>query len=278
MRPRAVLAPFLAPLFLVVGLAGAALADRAEEIAALMQALKVSETIEIMQDEGALYGGQIARDMIPEINPERWSAVLERIYDDAKMHEVIEAGFVTALDGTDLAPIMDYLHSDVAEKIVALELSARRAFLDPETEAEATALWRELTAQDAALVSQVEGLIGDSDLVELNVMGTLNADLMFYSALSEGGALDLSEEEILAEVWAGEEALRRSTRDWLQSFLMMSYQPLEPDELDGYAAFWRSEGGRDLNRAIFVAFDQMYEDLAYLLGLAIAEQMQIEEL
>lgn len=266
------------PVALIVASAGMALAERGEEIAALMQVLKVPETIEIMQDEGALYGGQIARDMIPDIDPEHWSKVIEKIYDDAKMHDVIEAGFANALEGTDLAPIMEYLQSEEAVEIVALELSARRAFLDPETETEAADRWLELSAQDDELVGQVEGLIDDSDLVEHNVMGTLNADLMFYSGLNEGGAIEMSEDEILADVWAGEDELRRSTREWLQSFLMMSYQPLEPDVLDGYAAFWRTPEGRDLNRAIFVAFDQMYEDLAYLLGLAIAEQMRIEEL
>ncbi|QGX98544.1 DUF2059 domain-containing protein [Roseovarius faecimaris] len=274
MNLRAVLAPFA----LILTFAGAALADRAEEIDALMQVLRVQDTIEIMQEEGALYGGEIARDLIPDVDPTLWSGVIEKIYDEAKMHEVLEAGFTTALTDTDLAPIMAYFTTDEVRDILALELSARRAFLDRETEAYAAARWLELSGKDSSLVSQVEELINDSDLVERNVMGTLNADLMFYQGLTEGGAFELSEEEILADVWANEEELRRSTREWLQSFLLMSYQPVDAATLEEYAAFWRTEAGQDLNRAIFVAFDQMYEDLAYLLGLAIAEQMQIEEL
>lgn len=274
MNLRTVLAPFA----LILTFAGAALADRAEEIDALMQVLRVQDTIEIMQEEGALYGGEIARDLIPDVDPALWSGVIEKIYDEAKMHEVLEAGFTTALTDTDLAPIMAYFTTDEVRDILALELSARRAFLDRETEAYAAARWLELSGKDSSLVSQVEELINDSDLVERNVMGTLNADLMFYQGLTEGGAFELSEEEILADVWANEEELRRSTREWLQSFLLMSYQPVDAATLEEYAAFWRTEAGQDLNRAIFVAFDQMYEDLAYLLGLAIAEQMQIEEL
>ena len=255
-----------------------ALADRAAQLEALLDVLRIEETVEIMQDEGRVFGGDLARDMIPEVDALTWQRVIERIYDGEKMYEVLATGFKAELAETDLTPILAYYQSPEAEEIIALELSARRAFLDRDTEAYAAERFRELEDRGAELVDQVNMLIKDSDLVELNVTGALNSDLMFYNGLNEGGAFDLSEEEILADVWAGEEELRVSSREWLQSFLLMAYQPVEPEVLDDYAAFWRTKEGQELNRAIFVAFDDMYEDLSYLLGLAIAEQMQIEEL
>lgn len=253
-------------------------ADRAARFDALMEALKIRETVEIMQAEGALYGGQLAQDMIPDVRPEAWDAVLTRIYDGDKMYTVLEQGFDAALQDYDLTPILAFYDSAEGQRIVDLELSARRAFLDADTEAAAMLEYQEQSARGTELVGKVDTLIDDSDLVELNVMGSLNSDLLFYKGLAEGGAFDMSEEEILSDVWAGEEDLRVSSRDWLQAYMLMTYQPLEPDVLDAYIAFWRTEAGKDLNSAIFVAFDDMYENMSYLLGLAIAEQMQIEDL
>lgn len=253
-------------------------ADRAAEFEALMEALKVRDTVEIMQGEGAVFGGELARDMIPEVSEELWSGVLAHIYDGDKMYQVLESGFEAALTDTDLAPLLAFYETPEIKELVTLELSARRAFLDAETEAMAMQEFNDQALEGTRLVAQVRTLMEDSDLVELNVTGALNSDLMFYNGLNEGGAFDLSEEQILADVWAGEQDLRVSSEEWLQAFLLMAYQPIDPEVLDDYAAFWRTEPGRDLNRAIFVAFDAMYEDLSYLLGLAIAEQMMMMDL
>ncbi len=269
---------FGAALSATLLLTSPALADRAAQLEALMQALKIHETIEVMQEEGAVYGSELARDMIPDVDPALWSGVLEHIYDGDKMFEVLSTGFETALDGKDLEAILDYYQRPEVAELVTLELSARRAFLDAETEAYAMEQYQVQATEGTQLVKHVDTLMNDSDLVELNVMGALNSDLKFYNGLNEGGAFDLSEEEILSDVWAGEEELRISSQEWLQSFLLMAYQPVEPETMEGYIAFWQTEPGRDLNRAIFVAFDEMYEDLSYLLGLAIAEQMMIEDL
>jgi len=262
----------------VVAVSGPALAERSAQLDALLDALKVAETVEVMQAEGARFGADLERDMIPDVDNAAWSEVIERIYDADKMYEVLASGFESELEGADLTPILAYYQTPQMAEIVTLELSARRAFLDADTEAFAAEQFQDLAEQGAAVVDVVNTLIKDSDLLEMNVTGALNSDLKFYNGLNEGGAFDLSEEEILADVWAGEEELRISSRDWLQSFFLMAYQPVDPEVLDGYVAFWRTEEGQLLNRAIFVAFDQMYEDISYLLGLAIAEQLQIQEL
>lgn len=253
-------------------------AERSAQMEALLEALRIADTVEIMQEEGHVYGAELARDMIPNVDEAAWDRVIDQIYDGDKMYQVLADGFEAELAETGLGPILAYYQTDAAAEIVALELSARHALLDRDTEEFAAAQYRELAERGSELVDQVNVLIKDSDLVEFNVTGALNSDLMFYNGLNDGGAFELSEDEILSDVWAGEDELRISSREWLQAFLLMAYQPVEMEHLEDYAEFWRTEEGEDLNRALFVAFDQMYEELSYLLGLAIAEQMQIEEL
>ena len=253
-------------------------AERAPQIEALLEALKISETVEIMQQEGHSYGEDLANQLVPDADPEMWKQVIARIYDGDKMVALIADGFEAELTQSDLEPILNYYQSKDGGEIVALEVSARRAFLDPDTEAMAAEQFQDLAAQGGRLLEQIDIVMHDSDLVEMNVAGALNSDLMFYRGLTDGGAFEMTEDEMLTDVWAQEEDLRLSSRDWLQSFLLMAYQPLTPEQLDAYAAFYRTPEGRKLNRAIFVAFDQMYEEISYLLGLAVAQHMQSEKL
>ena len=58
----------------------------------------------------------------------------------------------------------------------------------------------------------------------------------------------------------------------------MAYDPLAPDDLEAYAAFYRTEAGQALNQAMFSAFNQMFEEISYLLGQAVAQHMLSEQL
>lgn len=255
-----------------------AFAQRAPMIDALIAALRIDETVAVMQAEGAVYGNDIADQMLPDVNRDSWAQTIARIYDPARMADQIGDRFDVELRGHDMDPILDYLREDDVREIISLEISARRAFLDADTEAAAKTRFAQMDGQGVRLLEQVETIMNDSDLVEANVAGALNADLMFYRGLVEGGAFDMSEDEILSEVWTQEDTLRDSSREWLQAFLMMAYQPVDPDALDDYAAFWRTDEGKVLNRALFAAFDQMYEEISYELGRAVAREMTSERL
>ena len=117
-----------------------------------------------------------------------------------------------------------------------------------------------------------------SDLIEMNVTSTLNSSLMFYRGLHAGGALQMTEAEMLADIWSQEEDARREARDWLGAFFTVAYQPLEIAELQRYAEFYRTSEGRQLNQAIFEVFNAMYEETSYLLGLAVAKHITSEPL
>ena len=64
----------------------------------------------------------------------------------------------------------------------------------------------------------------------------------------------------------------------MNAFLLMAYEPLEPEDLQAYVEFYRTPAGRVLNRAMFDAFNRMYEELSYILGRAVARHMQSEKL
>ena len=66
-----------------------------------------------------------------------------------------------------------------------------------------------------------------NDLIEENVSGALNSNLAFYRGMSEGGAFtgaEMTEEEMLSEVWSQEDDIRAETAGWLYPFLMLAYE------------------------------------------------------
>lgn len=251
--------------------------DRAE-LDVLLQALRVGDTVEIMREEGLAYSQSLARDMMPEADPARWQATVERIYDTGKMRNLVEERMAQGLEGVDLAPLNAFFTSELGAEVVELELSAREAFLDPEVEDAAKEQYEKLDREGALIVDQIDTLIADSDLIEHNVMGILNSNLMLYRGLADGGAYDLSEEDMLLDVWSQEEGVREDSAAWIGAYLLTAYQPLEDNEVQEYIDLWRSDEGQALNRALFSTFDRMYEELSYLVGQAVAQHMRSQEL
>jgi citrate lyase beta subunit len=97
-------------------------------------------------------------------------------------------------------------------------------------------------------------------------------------AQAGGPAAQLTEEDMLADVWGREAEVRASTREWLYSYFALAYQPLEDRELQDYTAFWESDAGQKANAAVFAAFDQVFTDISRELGRAAAVQMQGDDI
>ena len=110
------------------------------------------------------------------------------------------------------------------------------------------------------------------------MVGAMNASMQFYGGLVDGGALELSQDEILRDVWEQEEETRTDTREWVHGFLLMAYGPLEDSTLKTYTALSETPAGEAMNRALFAGFDRMYGDISYALGRAAARQMQTQDL
>lgn len=254
-----------------------ALPVRADAVERLIAALRFADFVGLMQTEGLRHGEGVGRDMLKDADLARWRRILQSVYDSDVMLEIAGRRFSQAMAGTDVAPLLRYFEGQGAA-ILTRELDARRALLEEDAEAEAGALYRRMDAEGVPLVDQIDRMIADSDLIERNVAGALNANLAFYRGLVAGGGFDLSEAEMLDETWAQEDEMRRQTGEWVRAFLVTAYAPVEDALLEDYVSFWRSDPGRALNRALFAAYDAMYEDLSYRLGRAVAVEMQGEDL
>lgn len=244
----------------------------------LLNALGMEKMVELMRQEGLLYAVELGDEMLPGGYSKSWGDVVSRVYDTQSMEISVRRGFAQGLEGVDLSALEDFFYSPRGEVIVSLELSAREAMMDSaiEEEAKETARAFERAGDDAFLL--VDDFVKAGDLLEANVVGALNSNIQFYHGLVDGGAFELSEAEIVADVWDQEDQTREETREWLYGFLIMAYTPLEPGTLEAYTALSKTKEGKALTSALFEGFDSMYGDISYALGLAAARAMQAEEI
>lgn len=252
----------------------------AEKVDALFGALGMPQMIEIMREEGLAYGDTLATDMLPGGPSSDWADAVSAIYDIDMMTEEVRGALGEALEGDDIDAMLAFFQSTTGERIVGLEISARRALLDDEVE--------EISKENAAIAMldetprflMVQEFIDANDLIEANVIGSLNSVYAFYTGLIDGGAMPagMTLETALQDVWAQEPVVRSDTTEWLYSFLLMAYQPLSDDEFDAYLVFSRSEAGQDMTNALFTSFNGMFDDISRALGIASSRFMMTQEL
>lgn len=245
---------------------------------ALLEAMRVPEIVQVMREEGLDYAQEMGEDLLPGGATRGWRAVVSQVYDTEAMEEVVRGQFIDSFAETDAGPLLDFFTSEDGQRVVELEITARRTLIDDELEASAREAYQALDGTDDPRLEQIEAFVEANDLVEANVVGAMNASYQFYLGLVDGGAFEMTEEEILSEVWAQEEDTRSDTREWLYAFLLVAYRPLSDAVLDDYVALSASPEGRAMNRALFAGFNAMYDEISYGLGLAAAQQMLGEEL
>lgn len=249
---------------------------------ALLDTLGLRETVEVMRKEGISYGKELAEDMLTGGTGESWGHAVDKIYSVARMEETVRAGFARAwaAEGREMETVQQYFSSDDGQEVVRLEISARDAMTEPGVEESARAAFRDREDEIEAdpRLAEIARFIETNDLINANVVGAMNSSYEFYAGLVDGGAFEMSEDEILRVVWDSEPDSRKETREWLFAYMMMAYQPLEEEVLRDYVDLAASEQGRALNRALFAGFDEMYAEISYALGLALARQITAQEL
>jgi len=265
------LGPVRLAVLLCLGLALSAFqsrADDAAEIAAIGAALDLPSTFAILQAEGAHYGEELAAEILPDGATAAWRGDVERIYDPARIEPLFRDRLAKGLAGTDLAGIRTFVESDLGRRLVTLELSARRALLEPSVEDASLLKLEEMHETRDPRLGRIEALLTAGDFVEENVASAMNANLAFYKGLADGGAdLDTTGgSDMIADVWAQEDDVRSETTQWLMQMLVLAYAPLDDAEIDRYTAFVASPAGKALNRALFDAYGEVFDDVSYRLG------------
>ena len=251
-----------------------------EDVTALFEAMELPQMIEIMREEGLEYGEQIAQDLFPDRVSSAWPDTVSAIYNYDTMRDGLEVHFGAALGDTDIKGLTAFFESETGQMIVELEVAARRALMDDDLEEASNEAAAIAIADETPRFTLVEQFVEANDLVETNVVGAMNANYAFYLGLLDGGAFpqELTEEQILTDVWTQETEIRKNTYEWVYSYLMLAYQPLSDDELQSYIDFSSTRDGKALNTALFVAFDEMYEGISRALGLASSEFMAGQDL
>ncbi len=250
----------------------AAADDVRVEIADLYDALSMSEIIGVMRQEGMAHGSEIEADLFPGRGGDAWRALLDRIYDQGRMEEAVISRFGSELSDVDIHPLLGFFDGELGQRIIEFEVGARMALMDEQVEEASKAALHAMRNDNSAKYELLVDFVEANDLVESNVMGAMNSNYAFYVGLMDGNAFprELTEADILDDVWAQEEEIRADTEEWLYTYLGLAYQPLSDEDLEAYIALSRSAEGRALNRALFAAFDQMYNAISHDLGVGAA--------
>ncbi|RHZ90952.1 DUF2059 domain-containing protein [Cereibacter sphaeroides] len=252
------------------------------QVAALEEALRIGDVIAVMREEGLEYGSSLEAELFPERGGSRWRAVVGLIYDTESMRKRFDAAFEAevAQDPEAIGQMFDFFASDIGQRILQLEIEARRALLDEAAEEAAKVAVEEMSARNDPRLELLREFAEANDLIELNVVGALNSNLAFYRGMADGSAFEqpMSEEDMLADVWSQETDVRRETEAWLFPYLAVAYGSLSDAELKDYIAFSKTPAGRKLNAATFRAFDAVFSAISRDLGRAAARQMQGEDI
>lgn len=272
-----------APFALALTLATSPLAAQDADVAkvdTLFEALGMPEMIQIMREEGLAYGQTLATDMLPGGGSAQWDLAVSAIYDPQMMLEEVRGAFGEALEGDDIDAMIDFFTSETGTTIIDLEVSARRAMLDEAVEEASKENAAIAMMDDTPRYQLVQEFVTANDLIEANVVGSMNSSYAFYLGLIDGGVMPagMTAETALQDVWAQEPDIRRDTTEWVYSFLLMAYQPLPDADLDAYIAFSQTEAGQDLTSALFLSFNGMFDDISRALGLAASRFMTTQEL
>jgi hypothetical protein len=274
---------------LFAGLAAAALlalpvAAQASEtgVAALRQALQLDRLVEVMAAEGRKYGAELAGELFPGRGGARWEAIVAAIHEPERMRgrlaEAMDANL--ADQPATVAAATAFFSAPLGQRIIALEIGAREALLDPAVEEAAELGLEDLRVTNPARVALIERFVAVNDLVESNVAGALNANLAFFRGMAAGGALDpaLNERDMLADLWAQEPQVRADTEAWIFPYLALAYGPLSDADLEAYVAFSMTPEGQALNRALFASFDALFVQVSRELGEAAGRFVQGQDL
>ncbi|MEX0340371.1 MAG: DUF2059 domain-containing protein [Arenibacterium sp.] len=268
----------LSALTLAATLICAPLAQARDGVAALSEALLLPDVVALLREEGLRYGNSLDDDVLSSTGGRYFAEQIARIYNTDTMIKVLEDMLSAGMTEDEIAESVAFFATDSGQRILRLEVSARKAMGDPAIDEIAEDAWRSAEADADARFKTVLEFIEINDLNERNVAGALSSNYHFFRGLVEGGSHKMSEDEMLSEVWAQEEDIRSETSTWLKSFLFMAYSPLSDEEMAAYLAYSDSGAGQALNAALFDGFDEMYRTIYFALGLAVAEGLQASEL
>jgi hypothetical protein len=251
-------------------------------VSPLMKMLRIDDVVEVMRLEGVEYGAQMEADLFPGKGGASWASIVAMIYDGPTMLSRFDAAFARQLVGgeVEIAQIQAFFGTELGQRILALEIEARHSLMDDAIKDAATARVEDMEAAGDARFEVLLEFSQVNDLIEANVSGALNSNLAFFQGMAEVGALaqDMTEEDMLMDVWSQEPDIRAETEAWVFPYLALAYGPLSDADMAAYLSFSKTKAGQKLNNALFGAFDEFFRAISRDLGRAAAKQMMGEDI
>lgn len=249
-----------------------------QSVEELWQLLGLSDIVSILHEEGVSMALDSDMDLLGHEGGPRWESAVQIIYDQDVLQGELQAQFKQHLAQDHLSALCGFYKAADMQDIILHEIAARRAFLDMEAEQIARDRWLQGETSDQ-LDDTIRDYVDKNDLIELNVMGALNSNFVFLTALNQNlpdAVGQMSEQDILSHVWSQEIDIRTDTTEWMYAYLHTAYEEIDPDALDRYVAFSATDAGQALNHALFAAFDAIYlrlsDDLGRVVGTFSLEQ------
>lgn len=264
----------VAATFLIIWAIPLAASEHADR---LMQALHLSDFMEILSEEGVAQGIALNESMLGGSGGAYFQAQVEDLYDPVSMHQQLSQSVEQLMTIAHLEQASIFFESDLGQSIVSLENSARRAIADETIEELARTAYKQADREDM-FFRLVDEYVQVNDLIEQNVQGTMSADYSFYRGLASGQGGLLDEASVLEELLSQHENTKAETTEWMYSFLLLAYQPLNEAQMRENIAFSRTDAGRALNTALFESFDDMLDGISFQLGQAVAQAMRASDL
>ncbi len=239
----------------------------------LSRVLRLGEVIAIMRDEGLDNADDLNDEMLGGQGGQYWKDSVKHLYDADRIEATLRKSIADGMDNPQISQAVSFYQSEQGQRILTLEISARTAMLDPDIEDIAHANYYDLVSSKDAHLAAITRFVEVNDLLGLNVAGSLRSNYQFFRGLVDGKAINMSDDEILADVWGQEQDIQDDTEGWLFGFLLMAYRPLSLAEIEDYITFSNSASGQALNRALFDGFDTVYSAISYELGRSVARAM-----
>jgi len=250
---------------------------------AIREALRVDETLKVVQTEGLRDARSLADGPMGESLGSGWDRRVAAIYDLDRMHATFADRFDAAID--EMAPdqvdeVLAFFDAGLGAEAVALEVAARESLLDDEVEEIARAELQQMRDDDDPRLDRIEAFAEANNLIDGNVAVALNSTVAFHRAMiaGAGGALDRDEADVMRYARNREEAIREDAEDWVMRFLALAYRPLSDAQLDTLTEFARSDEGRALSNALFAGYDTLFTTLSADVGRAAGQSVGGREL
>lgn len=240
---------------------------RAEtQVDRLVNAMGIPDLIASFAEDGMASAAELDDTFLGGQGGDVFAETVRRLHDPARMEAELRAAMAAALDPRVAEQALVFFESEQGARIVALEVEARRAMVDDTVEEAAKAAADK--ADDAVL-----RLVSVRDLVEGNTDISMAAQAAFFDGLAfASGTADTPDIE------ARRGAIAEDTRRWVTGYYMLVASALPSGEMDIYVAFWETDVGQAVDKAMYAAFEASYVTLSYALGQAVGRLMPQNDL